>query len=252
MRALLHWYVFWQKGGKTKERAILSRNETLLSSLLFFFFPQIISTTLVAESYPRCRFLVAFHSPRARRTGYFNIPEYTLNNLFIITITFFLCHTYRPPFSRRATLGIDFSLLSTRGRRDTRHIELALISADTLTLLSIVCYRVYATRWQPIRRMHVKRVIPANTVESAFPPTVDPSVSAGPAIMRAPIVRKVGCFTPGSFVVYDRCCFAQKLLFLKADRQVASVHIAFRSWSSLIELWRPIPIVYEAIYETYW
>lgn len=52
----------------------------------------------------------------------------------------------------------------------------------------------------------MKRVIPVNTAESAYQPTVDPSASVGPAIMRVPIVRKVGCFTSGSFVVYDRCC----------------------------------------------
>lgn len=47
----------------------------------------------------------------------------------------------------------------------------------------------------------MKRVIPVNTAESAYPPTVDPSASVGPAIMRVPIVRKVGCFTSCSF-----CC----------------------------------------------
>lgn len=47
----------------------------------------------------------------------------------------------------------------------------------------------------------MKRVIPVNTAESAYPPTVDPSASVGPAIMRVPIVRKVGCFTSCSFVV---------------------------------------------------
>lgn len=57
----------------------------------------------------------------------------------------------------------------------------------------------------------MKRVIPVNTEESAYPPTVDPSASVGQAIMRVPIVRKVGCFTSyrDSFVVYvyhRRCC----------------------------------------------
>lgn len=72
-----------------------------------------------------------------------------------------------------------------------------LISTDTLTLLSIICCRVYATRWQPIRRMRVKHVIRASTAESVSPLIAGPSASVDPAIMRAPIVRKVGCFTAG-------------------------------------------------------
>lgn len=81
--------------------------------------------------------------------------------------------------------------------------------------------------------MPVKRVIPANTAESAFPPTVDPSASAGPAIMRAPIVRKVGCFTSGSFVVYDRCCCrVYSLLFAETIGQVAALSAAFVGFRS--------------------
>lgn len=65
----------------------------------------------------------------------------------------------------------------------------------------------------------MKRVIPVNTEESAYPPTVDPSASVGQAIMRVPIVRKVGCFTSASFVVYDRCLLLLSLPFPGTDGQ---------------------------------